>query len=786
MSGRGVVPAPLAAVASLAAVLPLTTLVTTMSWFARCFWLVVIVVGVGMAVRARLTTRGVVIVAVQLLAVLLAVTWQDARATTWYGLPTLDTAREVSRLLGQFAQTVYYAAAPVPSNPGVDLTFALIGVLVAILVDHIAVTREAPAAAGLPLLAAYVAAAANNGTTLAAPYFLIPAVAWLVLLARAAQLSMRGWASTVATPLTPFRDEDPVHRFGTIARRAGIGVLLLALAVPTVMPHLPTRFVLDGLARNAEGRGNARVGYSSTLDVSRSLTGGDATVVFRYSTTAPAGTPLRVLAASSFDGTTWTRPAPQLGRAARLDIAPGLPRVERIIAVDDYRLDPPALATPQPLAAGDFNGVSWQVDQATSDVYVQTRPASYSTTYYELGLTPDLLRDGTDGVAGEDPIRPTRELAVALQLDPRSEALVRQLTSTVAGSAPTRYDAALAIQEWLRSTGGFSYTLTLPDVRGPGDAPLDPVSAFFASKRGYCVQFSTAMVLMARAAGIPARMAIGFLPGSLQDGRYTVVGSDAHSWPELYFPGAGWVRFEPTPATRTGTAPAWTERVVTPTAPVTSAPRSSIDPLDRPDRAPLDGTDTPAGGLTELDQPLLDKLQAWLADPVHLAWLTVALGLLGLLVLPATALLLRRLRRAGGAPAERAEATFGELSIRLTDLGLPPPPSGTLRDWQGHYSRVGYLGEPSREALGALLRTVERARYARPGSDLDVDAIDDQAKVVLHAVFRTRSWQQRARAVLFPGDARAWWRTRLARLGAAVSRRMAPVAAGIRRLGRRG
>ena len=77
------------------------------------------------------------------------------------------------------------------------------------------------------------------------------------------------------------------------------------------------------------------------------------------------------------------------------------------------------------------------------------------------------------------------------------------------------------------------------------------------TKQGYCVQFATAMIMMARSAGIPARMAIGFLPGSATQGVWTVTAADAHAWPELYLDGIGWTRFEPTPAVRSGAPPVY-------------------------------------------------------------------------------------------------------------------------------------------------------------------------------------------------------------------------------------
>ena len=66
--------------------------------------------------------------------------------------------------------------------------------------------------------------------------------------------------------------------------------------------------------------------------------------------------------------------------------------------------------------------------------------------------------------------------------------------------------------------------------------------------------------MMLRSIGIPSRLSEGFLPGTEEsDGTFVVVGADAHAWPEIYFPGRGWVRFEPTPEIQTGVPPAWAD-----------------------------------------------------------------------------------------------------------------------------------------------------------------------------------------------------------------------------------
>jgi hypothetical protein len=108
----------------------------------------------------------------------------------------------------------------------------------------------------------------------------------------------------------------------------------------------------------------------------------------------------------------------------------------------------------------------------------------------------------------------------------------------------TPIERALAIQGHLRKD--FRYVLD-----GPEKAVRDPLADFlFVRKEGYCEYFASAMAVMLRAEGIPARVATGFQTGYFNDvsGFYVVRASDAHAWVEAWIPGRGWLTFDPTPA----------------------------------------------------------------------------------------------------------------------------------------------------------------------------------------------------------------------------------------------
>jgi transglutaminase-like putative cysteine protease len=138
-----------------------------------------------------------------------------------------------------------------------------------------------------------------------------------------------------------------------------------------------------------------------------------------------------------------------------------------------------------------------------------------------------------------------------LQIPAEVPARVKDLAFQLTAAEPTAYDRVKAIESYLRR---IPYTLDLPHP--PLDRDL--VDFFlFDLRQGYCDYYASAMVILARAAGIPARLAIGYANGiyDLNSQRFQVSEADAHSWVEVYFPSIGWVAFEPTAARPALTSP---------------------------------------------------------------------------------------------------------------------------------------------------------------------------------------------------------------------------------------
>jgi len=130
-----------------------------------------------------------------------------------------------------------------------------------------------------------------------------------------------------------------------------------------------------------------------------------------------------------------------------------------------------------------------------------------------------------------------------LQL-PTMSTRVTELTRQIIRQAKTPHQIAVAIKQHLRTN--YRYSLDVGT-----SVPVSPVEDFlFSRKTGYCEHYATAMVMMLRTVGIPARLVTGFLAGEWNDfgNYYTVRQRDAHAWVEVYFPRSGWITFDPTPS----------------------------------------------------------------------------------------------------------------------------------------------------------------------------------------------------------------------------------------------
>jgi hypothetical protein len=304
-----------------------------------------------------------------------------------------------------------------------------------------------------------------------------------------------------------------------------------------------------------------------------------------------------------------------------------------------------------------------------------------------------------------------------------------------AAEATTPLEQAIALQSWFRDPDEFEYTLEVA-----GGQSEDALVDFLRDRRGYCVQFAATMAIMARHLGIPSRVNVGYTPGRNVTGLTWVVDSDdGHAWPELYLDGLGWVRFEPTPADRTGAPPAWSvldpaEATPPPTTGPTASGGASPTPSIREDVA---GTPV-AGGGGGFRFPVVPAL--------------VGLGLLLLLASPMLArmAMTRHQWAQASTPSEVVLAGWSVLRDTAADLGHTWDQTDTPRTIARRLHTTAKLEIPPGEALARLARSTERVLYARePGVVGNVRAdVDEVAKALTAAADR----RQRFRARYLPAS----------------------------------
>ena len=503
----------------------------------------------------------------------------------------------------------------------------------------------------------------------------------------------------------------------------------------------------------------------------------DATIL-TYTTDQPDPAPLRIVTADVFDGQTW---APSTGadipRSQRvqdgLSAAPGLSDPVREASsvhsttISVRGLDQTYLPLPYPSLRVDIDG-EWLYETDSLNVVGDgetTRGRQYVVTHLEVAPTEAELRS-----APRAPDQVESRYTALPDLPP----VVRDTAVQVTAGASDPYEQAAALQRYFRSAGGFTYSTTAPN-----DGGSDAVATFLAQKTGFCVQFASAMAVMARSLGIPARVAIGFLPGQEgSGGRWRISAQDAHAWPELYFEGVGWTRFEPTPATRTGQSPPWS----VPLIPVpTAAPSGAAAPATAGPAAAAPTTTATTSSATGDDAGATTEPTGWdrvLALPW--GWILGVLLLVVLLLAPwvSAAAVSRRRWAAVRDAGSSAEAAWEELAERVHDLGVRWGPSATPRQRAAGLLELVEPGSAAAQVVQRVRTAVEGHRFGAaagaaqeaPGGSVLVRSraasqagrlVRTEVDVVVDAVAAGRPRWLRWRARWFPmgGVRRAleWW-----------------------------
>ncbi|WP_217143158.1 DUF3488 and transglutaminase-like domain-containing protein [Streptomyces sp. AC627_RSS907] len=784
MSGR-VRMALCAWAATLAAACSLLPLVDPATWILQAAFLLAVQSGVGAAAR-RVPLARPLTVAAQAVVGLLLLTLVFTRQQALGGLiPGPQAFQHFAELLRQGGDDIARYAIPAPlESDGIRLMLVGGVLVIGLLVDTLAVTFRSAAPAGLPLLALYSVAAGLSEGGADWLWFLVAAAGYLTLLLAEGRDRLSQWGRVFGgVPRTPGGNQGGAVAPVRTGRRIGAFALGVALVVPLALPAMDGG-LLDG-AKTGVGSGDGGGGTISAVNPLVSLRDSlnvdeDRQVLsVRTDTGDLSDLYLRIVSLDDFDGTTW-KPSkrritavPEGTLPTPTGLGPDIKRTEirtSISAADWYAQD--WLPMPYPPSGVRVPG-NWRYEPVgmtlVGDHGQNTRGLTYQVRSLHVQPTGDQLAAAPQPAAAL-----TREYT---ELPDSLPEVVSRTAREVTAGAANPYEQAVRLQEYFAITGGFEYD-TQVDV-GSGS---DGIARFLKDKQGFCVHFSFAMAAMARSLDIPARVAVGFAPGSPQaDGSVAVGLRDAHAWPEVYFEGVGWTRFEPTP-TR-GSTPSYTlsdtpgSTVPDPALPSrnaqpepSAAPSTSESCTAQDKKLDACGTESAAAvPVTGGDGPTWYTALAW------------ALGGLALLLIPLAPMLWRLRTRAvrlgahGRTEADAVPHTLAvwqELTDTAWDFGIPPEESRTPRRSAARIVRLGRLDPTAAAAVHRVADAVEQVLYAprpRPTAGLTEDV--HRASAGLRA---TAGRGARLRALFAPrSSVRAAWA--VSARWAALKRRAAAV-----------
>jgi transglutaminase-like putative cysteine protease len=529
-------------------------------------------------------------------------------------------------------------------------------------------------------------------------------------------------------------------------RTTGASIILLSALV------LVGSFVVSGIFPPVEqspdqvSSGGVSTGINPLINLGDDLRRGAPVTAVSYTTSNNQAVYLRLATLDTFDGRSWspTLIGPNSKNSmVAFPIAKGLTaavkRSPQTAAVTVGNIQGNWLPVPYPTTrvAGATGSWFWEAEglsvrSTDTTIGGQTYTASF------LDVQPDLTQ-----------LRASSANSTVsksyLGLPSRLPSIITDTATSVAGSAATDYDKALALQAYFRSDA-FTYSTTAPVAQGYDGTGADVVAEFLQKKSGYCVHFASAMAIMARVLGIPSRVAVGFQPGqpSLKNGQtvFTVSTHDLHAWPELYFQGIGWLRFEPTPGR--GDLPSYSDPAAvaqlptdSPTDAATATPTSTADP------SAVAGRDLPTDQANSSSNSADNAVNA-----TPLVLLILLALLLGAAVAPAVGRLIVRWRRERAIARGRDAATNAWAEVRDTarDHGWLAPETETAREFATRLSMV--LADDS-DRIAGFRGQVESTAYGPP----DAASLSlPELRAVRRAIARSVSPRERLRAVFLPAS----------------------------------
>jgi transglutaminase-like putative cysteine protease len=709
----------------------------------------------SLGVAESLRRRGLVLVTlVSGLCLLAAIGLLVFPSATWHGLPSLETLRMIRQALGRVGEQARTQVAPTP--PLAPLMLAgMAAVWTAVFSAHALAIR-----AGSPLLA------------------VLPSAALIGFADTVLEDGVRPLYAIVflgAVLLVVFADGvRRIHRWGPIwgvthhplssatgrgAQRLAFVAVAIATLAPGILPGFRSGALVD---LSTSGQGSVRI--DPFVSIRAQLTRKEPVELFRVTSVDASGRPVpaywRLYALDEFDGTAWRSSNAQAERGqilrtpARLSSA--LKSDEKVVR-QRYRIttDLPdrwlPMAYPPAAISVPFGEVRYD-PELTAVLAPDSLDAGteYLVTSRYVSPAPEQLDQVTFGPPSDyGPLT-----LVSANVPPQVGKIARRWTS----AATSSYREVLAIQEHFLN-GSFRYSLDVKRDRG-SNALLDFLTK---TKAGFCQQFAATMAVMVRELGLPARVAVGFLPGKQLGATFVVGTEQAHAWVEVLFPGYGWLPFDPTPGHVNPLAtlgsylnprvpekcppgtPGCPQRSATSSTnskgPLGGLARKVLNEARRSGRAfgpqPEAATEGPKGG----------------GYGTLYRWLIVALLFLGgllLVTIPGVKAFSRRVmlgRRR--PPAERVLATYRVFDSRASDLGLGRARGETLVEYGERLSSTIRFSNGHLERLTA---SASRAAYgSQPLSEDEARDVSRDARVAIRDMRHDVGTLRRVLGIYRPG-----------------------------------
>jgi transglutaminase-like putative cysteine protease len=765
-----------AGLATVLASIALYPLLAGGTWFWGGIGAVIVVGVIGAATRRRMVPAGVCFLAA-IAGVFLYLNALFAHRPSWLGLVPTGASVHRLRLLVMQATTEFHHPPPVPLHTGMDLLVVGGIGLVGALTDLLGVRLHRPAVAGLPLLVLFcvpLTTAVKPGAVGTALVFCVGMAGYLGLLSADGRYRLRLWGTVINPWQKQAESASPdTGPMAAAARRIGSAAVVLALFLPLLLPtaRADRLFAGTGGGSGTGGQGpRGPVSLPRPLDLlNTDLHDTHPQVVLTYRVTNQ-GTPqyLQLYVLDHVTATGWTMTARSasraLGSGGTMPFAPGLTattpgsRLDETITLASSlgnSANASYLLLPYPASQVKVPG-SWRVDPGSLMVHSSsTRLAGLQYTVTSKDVTPTVQEQH---YAGPLPAGMAADTTV-----PRAFDQLKSLADKLVAGQTSPFEKAVALEAWFHRRHNFTYSLTADS--GTGASAL--AQFLTKTKTGSCQQFAFGMAVLARLVGIPSRVVIGFTQGTFaQHDTWVVRTSDAHAWPELYFKGAGWLDFEPTPPNALGpagqgtaTVPAYTESQ--------QAPGGAILPGIGQQQGNLGRTRHGGGASTKLPGKLTSPLGGSRATAARRRhdqapiWALVIVLLAVLLLTPGAArVIVRRWRwRRARDDMARAHIAWRELCDDLADHRIARQASESPRALARRLAEVLGLTGTEREALIRVARAEERACYA--ASPADSARLRADTGLVRRAVRRAASPPARWSARVAPASVLAPARTGL-------------------------